>query len=86
MRALLCSTITAATLFVFGTAMAANTPQSADGKIKHITAKSLTLADGSTYQLPKNFSIKGLKAGEKVHVAFTTMNKKNEASSIKIMK
>ncbi|MCO6186752.1 DUF1344 domain-containing protein [Rhizobium sp. L1K21] len=85
MRALLFSTITAASVLAFGAAMAA-APQSIDGKIKHLTSKTLTLADGSSYMLPKNFSAKGLKAGEKVHVAFDVMNKKNEATSVTVVK
>ncbi|QRM54631.1 DUF1344 domain-containing protein [Sinorhizobium sp. BG8] len=62
--------------------------QTTTGIVKSYSPKAmtLTLADGVTYQLPKNFKNPGLKAGEKVNVAYEMMGKKHEATMVKILK
>lgn len=61
--------------------------QTATGTVKSYdkTAMSLTLADGTTYQLPKGFHDPGLKAGEKVSISFAMSGKTHEAKTVKII-
>jgi len=76
-----------AATFAF-TALAIAAPQHASGTIKNYDAKgmTLTLTDGSVYTLPKNFKNPGLKAGEKVSIAWDMQGKSKTAETVKIMK
>lgn len=58
------------------------------GTVKTIdaTAKSLVLADGSTFTLSKTFKNPGLKAGEKVSVSWDMSGKNKVAEAVKILK
>ena len=66
-------------------AFAATTTQ---GVIKAFDVKTqmLTLADGTSYQLPKTFKDPGLKAGEKVAVIWTMQGKVHDATSVTMIK
>jgi Protein of unknown function (DUF1344) len=70
MRTLLIPAVAAA-LFAT-TALSFAAEQHATGTIKTFDAKGmkLTLADGSSYMLPKKFKDPGLRAGEKVSVSW----------------
>lgn len=62
--------------------------QQANGTVKAYDAKkaTLTLADGSVYSLPKTFKNPGLKAGEKVNIAWDMQGKHKMAQSVTIAK
>jgi hypothetical protein len=62
--------------------------QTATGTVKDYNkaSMSLTLADGTIYQLPKGFHDPGLKAGEKVSVSFDMSGKNHEAKAVKIIR
>lgn len=64
-------------------AFAANT--NTTGVIKSIDAKTqqVTLADGTTYMLPKGFNAGTLKAGEKVVIGWYMAGSKHMADSVK---
>ena len=47
---------------------------------------TLTLADGNEYMLPKTFKDPGLKAGEKVSVAWDMKNGSKIAENVTIAK
>ena len=80
MNRLLAALSAAALIVSVGVANAAES----HGKIKSIDpAKStLTLEDGTMYQLAKGVSTKGLKAGQEVTVMFETKNGKHMASKV----
>jgi Cu/Ag efflux protein CusF len=73
----------AASLLASTAALAAS--QSASGEIKSIDAKqaTITLKTGETFQLPKSFDVKSLKAGENVSVTYDNKNGKMMASAVK---
>lgn len=73
---------------VLATPAFAASPQTATGTVKDYNkaSMSLTLADGSIYQLPKGFHDPGLKAGEKVSVSFDMSGKTHEAKTVKILR
>lgn len=75
--------VVAASLLAGTAAFAAS--QSMNGAIKSIDAKqaTITLATGETFQLPKGFNVKSLKAGEKVSVTYDTKDGKMVASEVK---
>ena len=62
--------------------------QTATGTVKDYNkaSMSLTLSDGTVYQLPKGFHDPGLKAGEKVSVSFDMSGKNHEAKTVKILR
>ena len=62
--------------------------QSATGTVKEYNkaSMSLTLADGTIYQLPKGFHDPGLKAGEKGAISFDMSGKNHEAKTVKILR
>lgn len=66
--------------------MALASATTTDGVIKSLDMKThmVTLADGSSYMLPKD--VKGLKVGEKVAVVWQLNGKVNVASSISALK
>ena len=83
MRKTIFPTITlVAALVTAGAAMAA--PSVTMGTIKALDAKAhtVTLADGTTYQLPKDFKAEGFKPGEKVKITWEMKGKAHEASAM----
>lgn len=85
MRTLLVSTVFAALVATAPLAFAAET---AAGAVKalDLKANTVTLANGTTYMLPKNFKDPGLKVGEKVQIAWAMQNGKHAATQVKIVK
>jgi hypothetical protein len=49
-------------------------------------AMTLTLQDGTVFYLPKGFKDPGLKAGEKVSIAWEMKNNQHDAVTVKILK
>jgi hypothetical protein len=86
MRMYLIPAAIAATLSVATLAIAA--PQHATGTVRSFDSRAmtLTLADGSTYALPKGFKNPGLKAGERVSVSWDTTGKNKTAETVTILK
>lgn len=84
MRVLLSNLAIVALLSVPAAAVAA---QTASGTVKSYSPShmTLTLANGTTYILPKGFKDPGLKAGEKVSVSWDMVGKKHEAHAVKIL-
>lgn len=84
MRIQLLSIATVAIIAASG-AMAATTTT---GTIKSMdmAKHSITLADGTTYTLPKAFKDPGLKVGEKVAVMWDKKGALNEASEVTMAK
>lgn len=68
-----------------GAFAATSAATTADGVIKSIDAKamSITLADGTVYMLPKGFKVDTVKVGEKVAVTFDKKGKANDATEVK---
>lgn len=60
-------------------------PTMTTGVIKSLDAKAqtVTLADGTSYVLPKGFDVKALKVGEKVAVEWNLSSGKNMIATIK---
>jgi Cu/Ag efflux protein CusF len=85
MRTLLVPAVAAALLATSAFAFAA---QHATGTIKTYDAKAMTvtLADGSTYMLPKKFKDPGLRAGEKVAISWEKSGTGKLADQVKIVK
>jgi Cu/Ag efflux protein CusF len=77
--------VVAASLASFMGATAAFAGTDVTGAIKSIDtkAKTITLADGTIYMLPKKFDASTLKVGEKVAVVYDKKNGKMMASSVK---
>ena len=73
---------------VLATPALALAAQTATGTVKDYNkaSMSLTLNDGTTFQLPKGFHDPGLKAGEKVSVSFDMSGKNHEAKTVKILR
>ncbi|AOF90582.1 DUF1344 domain-containing protein [Sinorhizobium sp. RAC02] len=69
-------------------ALALAAPQMATGTVKDYNkaSMSLTLNDGTTFQLPKGFHDPGLKTGEKVSVSFDMSGKNHQAKTVKILR
>jgi len=86
MRKLVLPLVLIASLGASSLAMAAG--QTAEGTIKAIDSKAmtLTLSDGSIYKLPAKFKVADLKAGEKVKVTWDKMGTANEASAVTMVK
>lgn len=61
--------------------------QTTTGTVKTFSpsAMTLTLADGTSYMLPKGFKDPGLKSGEKVSIAYDMKGKTHEAKTVKIL-
>lgn len=81
MRALLTSLTIISAISLSSAAFAASTTT---GTIRAIDAKAmtLTLKDGSSYVLPAGFKNPGLKAGEKVTIAYEMVGKKHQATAV----
>jgi Cu/Ag efflux protein CusF len=62
--------------------------QQANGVIKAFDAKAMTLTldDGTVYQLQKGFKDPGLKTGEKVAITWDMVNGQHMASQVTITK
>jgi hypothetical protein len=75
-------------LSMSGASLALASPTTTDGVIKSMDAKThmITLADGTSYMLPKTFDASKIKVGEKVAVVWQLQGKINEASSVKAVK
>lgn len=86
MRKLVVPAAAAAILATSALAFAA--AQHTDGTIKTFDSKamSLTLADGTSFMLPKHFKNPGLKAGEKVSVMWDMSGKNKVAETVKLVK
>ena len=87
MRKLLVPAAAAALLATSVLSFAA-TQQHTTGTIKAYDAKAqtLTLADGSTYMLPKVFKNPGLKAGEKVSINWEMKGADRTVDQVMIVK
>jgi Cu/Ag efflux protein CusF len=86
MRKFVLPLILVASLGATSLAMAAG--QNAQGIVKAVDAKAmtLTLGDGSIYKLPARFKVADLKTGEKVKLSWQKVGKVNDATSIAILK
>ena len=87
MRKLLVPAAAAALLATSALSFAA-AAQHATGTVKAYDAKAqtLTLADGSTYMLPKVFKNSGLKAGEKVSINWEMKGSNKTVDQVMIIK
>lgn len=79
---------TAAALIAASSLAFAATQHHSTGSVKSIDSKAMTLSldDGSTYTLPKSFKDPGLKAGEKVNVAWEQKGSSRMADTVTITK
>ena len=86
MRKLLVPAAAAAVLATSAAAFAAT--HNASGTVKEFDSKgmTLTLDNGTKYMLPKSFKDPGLKAGEKVSIAWDTKGGNKVAEKVKILK
>lgn len=82
MRKLLVPAVAAALLATAPLAFAA--VKHSDGTVRSMDAHMLRLTDGSSYHLAKNFKNPGIKAGEKVSVAWDMSGKERVAESVTI--
>jgi Cu/Ag efflux protein CusF len=85
MRALI---VPAAIAAFFGASLAAFAAQTTTGTVKDIDvkAKTLTLSDGTVYELPGKFKNPGLKNGEKVQLSWDMKDGKHMATKVKVVK
>lgn len=62
--------------------------QQATGTVKAIdlSAKTLTLTDGTTYTLPQGFKDPGIKAGERVQISWNMQGMAHEATMVTVVK
>ena len=81
MRALLTSLTILSAITLSSAAFAASTTT---GTIRAIDTKAmtLTLKNGTRFMLPATFRSAGLKTGEKVTIAYETMGRKHQATSV----
>lgn len=81
MRALLTSLTILSVVSLSSGAFAASTTT---GTIRALDTKAmtLTLKDGTRYAMPAGFKEKGLKAGEKVTIAYEMIGKTHQATAI----
>ena len=86
MRALLVPITAAADLASSLGAFAADTTTTGTVKSYDMKANTLTLNNGTVYTLPTGFKNPGLKAGEKVSIAWNMMNSKHVADKVTITK
>ena len=83
MRKFVLPLIIVASLGASSLAMAA-TPSTAEGVIKSIDAKAMTLTldNGMVYHLAKTIQVAALKAGEKVKITWEKVGAANDASIV----
>lgn len=86
MRKLLVPAAAAALLATSALTFAATQHTTGTLKTYDAKAQSITLADGSTYMLPKTFKDPGLKAGEKVSVNWEMKGSTKSADTVTIVK
>lgn len=86
MRKLLVPAAAAAFLATSAAAFAATHHTSGVVQTVDTKAMTLTLEDGGQYMLPKNFKDPGLKAGDKVKVAWETKKGSKIAEKVTIQK
>ena len=86
MRKLLVPAAAAAILATSAIAFAATHNTSGTIKTFDSKAMTLTLADGASYMLPKGFKDPGLKAGDKVSIAWDAKNGSKVAEKVLIVK
>ena len=81
MRSRLLPALLAASLSLAGAAYAST---STTGQIKALdmTAHTVTLSDGTVFQMPAGYKDPGLKVGDKVAIVWEMKGKAHEASSI----
>lgn len=81
MRSRLLPALVAASLALAGAAHASVTTH---GHIKSVDMKAhtVTLADGTVYQMPANYKDPGLKAGDKVAILWDMKGTAHDATSI----
>jgi hypothetical protein len=85
MRALFASAVIISSIALVPAAYAAS--MSMTGTVKNFeSGKSLTLANGDTFELAPNFKNPGIKSGEKVKVAYQKTGKKLQAEMVTIVK
>jgi len=85
MRALFASAVILSSIAMVPTAYAAS--MSVTGTVKNYHAgQSLTLANGDEFVLPSNFKDPGIRAGEKVKVAYQKTGKKLQAEMVTIVR
>ena len=81
MRKLLVPAIAAAILATSAVAFAAT--KNTTGTVKAFDSKSLTLANGNQYMLPQGFMDPGIKAGEKVTVAWEYQGRQQDRPPVR---
>jgi hypothetical protein len=85
MRALFASAIIISSIALVPAAYAAS--MSMTGTVKNFeSGKSLTLANGDTFELAPTFKNPGIRSGEKVKVAYQKTGKKLQAEMVTIVK
>ncbi|HHZ10393.1 MAG TPA: DUF1344 domain-containing protein [Rhizobiales bacterium] len=84
MRAILIPAALAAVLSTTALTFAATQHTAGTVKVYDSKAMTLTLADGSTFMLPKNFKDPGLKAGEKVSIDWEQKDGQKQADTVTI--
>jgi uncharacterized protein DUF1344 len=84
MRKLLVPAVAAAILATSAVAFAAT--KNTTGTVKAFDSKTLTLANGNKYMLRQGFMDPGIKAGEKVTVAWDTKGGSKIAEKVTIAK
>jgi hypothetical protein len=84
MRKLLVPAVAAAILATSAVAFAAT--KNTTGTVKAFDTKSLTLANGTEYILPAGFKDPGIKAGERVTIAWDTKGGSKIAEKVTIKK
>ena len=85
MRTLFASVIVLSSIAVGSTAFAASLSMTGTVKSYSQAEKSLKLANGDTFVLPKGFKDPGIKTGEKVKIAYQKAGKKLEAEMVTIV-
>jgi Protein of unknown function (DUF1344) len=84
MRKLLVPAVAAAILATSAVAFAAT--KNTTGTVKSFDTKTLTLANGTKYMLPAGFMDPGIKAGERVTVAWDTKGSSKIAEKVTLAK
>ncbi len=86
MRKFLFPAVAVAMLGTSFAAFASDTHTTGTIKSVDMKAMTLTLDDGNTYILPSGFKDPGLKAGEKVDIAWQMLNSKHQADQVTVVK
>ncbi|MCV3766431.1 DUF1344 domain-containing protein [Rhizobium sp. TRM95796] len=85
MRILFASALVASSLAMAPLAFAASETMTGTVKAINSSHHQLTLANGDTFMLPKNFDAKDIKTGAKVKVAYQKTGKKLEAEKVTVV-